>query len=183
MRDYVEIFAISLFERSAWLGLHKQSHGPLFKRGHTKDSGERSRYEGPCHKSDVPCCIKYWLALICPFGSGVSWLQLLSHNIRRDVGETLQHVVEEWDFSTAYWEDDRMDNWDISDEELDWDLPVDDDDVGSMDDAHNERIIDDARIANVNISHEVILVDDIGERETDDCILLGDDDCMIIEDA
>ena len=32
MRDYVEIFAISLFERSAWLGLHKQSHGPQFKR-------------------------------------------------------------------------------------------------------------------------------------------------------
>jgi hypothetical protein len=81
-------------------------------------------------------------------------------------GVSFQQVMQEWNFAATYWEEDRMDYWDRADD----DDSVDDDEGGSIDD---------------NISDEVIVVDDIetGQHNTDNCILLGDDDCMIIEDA
>jgi hypothetical protein len=84
-------------------------------------------------------------------------------------GESFQEVMREWDYAARYWEDDRMDYWDRADDDNDWGS-VDDDEGGSVDDS---------------IGDEVIVVDDIetGQCSTEDCILLGDDDCMIIEDA
>ena len=84
-------------------------------------------------------------------------------------GESFQEVMREWDYAAKYWEDDRMDYWDREDNDNDWGS-VDDDEGDSMD---------------YSIGEEVIFVNDIdtGKRNTEDCILLGDDDCMIIEDA
>ena len=87
-------------------------------------------------------------------------------------GVSFRHVMQEWGFQATYWEEDRADYWDRTGDDDDGWGSVDDDDEGGS-------------IQHDNTGDEVIVVDDIemGHHNSDDCILLGDDDCMIIESA
>ena len=87
-----------------------------------------------------------------------------------DDGVSFRQVMNDWYHSELYWEEDRDNYWDQMDDDDDW----------GDESIINQGSVDDDEGGNKD---EVIVVDDIETGQRDDCIILGDDDCMIVEVA
>uniref|UniRef100_A0A7S0QMV8 Uncharacterized protein n=1 Tax=Cryptomonas curvata TaxID=233186 RepID=A0A7S0QMV8_9CRYP len=87
-----------------------------------------------------------------------------------DDGVSFRQVMTEWYQSELYWEEERDNYWDQMDDDDDW----------GDESIINQGSVDDDEGGNKD---EVIVVDDIEMGQRDDCIILGDDDCMIVEVA
>jgi hypothetical protein len=90
--------------------------------------------------------------------------------LHEDDGVSFRQVMNDWYQSELYWKEERDDYWDQMDDDDDW----------GDESIINQGSVDDDEEGNKD---EVIVVDDIETGQRDDCIILGDDDCMIVEVA